>query len=214
MTGGLELFAHDPMPAEEVEERLARINVHVDEMWPDVIAIYQGRGWLSLGYASFKELCDDRMRVRPALAVDERQPLVQTMTDAGMSIRAIGSALGVTHPTVLRDQASGGTDLPPVTKGLDGKDYTRPTPADPAAQTVTDYLDADPEISRAKLRHQFSTWMHSIHRAHLFDPEQMAEIYPDADLDYTVQRINEWFTTYKQSLQQQSTLRLVPGRNK
>ena len=64
---------------------------------------------------------------------EERQEVVASMREIGMSTRAIASATGVSRRTLIRDRQSGGdigttSETAPVT-GTDGKTYTpRPMP--------------------------------------------------------------------------------------
>ena len=73
----------------------------------------------------------DRRQLDP----ERRREVVAHLRQNGHSYRAIGEALGVSHPTVMKDAAeSGGNDLPPqpeTVRGTDGKQY-------PATRRVTE----------------------------------------------------------------------------
>src|SRR5699024_9649141 len=76
---------------------------------------YLGRVWVSLGYATW----DDYVRrefgnlsLRPPL--EERQEVVQSLRESGLSTRAIGSATQLSPRTVRRAlDDSGGANAPP-----------------------------------------------------------------------------------------------------
>lgn len=113
----------------------------------DIIAAYQDRDWSALGYESWDayldgEFSDQRLR----LSREDRQETVAVFREAGMSTRAIASAVGVNQGTVVRDLASGDADASPPQSGqvagIDGKSY----PASPRARS-----NPDPEIIDAEI---------------------------------------------------------------
>ena len=110
-----------------VQFRDAGVALDIPELYAEMVA---ERGWLAIGYGSWDELMDSRVGGwRLALPRQERREAVAAMASEGMSTRAIASAVGVDHATVVRDQQAGGADAPPApppVTGLDGKTYTRP----------------------------------------------------------------------------------------
>lgn len=119
----------------DARARIDRIAAHVAASAQDIIDAHANRDWIALGYDSWNELCEAEFRGAViGLPRAERREAVRQMTEAGMSTRAIGGALGVSQPTVIRDRAEVGEtnvspEPTPVT-GLDGKTYTyapRPT---------------------------------------------------------------------------------------
>lgn len=100
-----------------------------------VWALWEGRGWIALGYSSWGDMCDARFNstfIR--IPRERRQEVVCSLAEKGMSTRAIGSALGVSRETVRKDAAmSGDNKLSPVT-GTDGKTYTRQERLEPSAE--------------------------------------------------------------------------------
>ena len=70
-----------------------------------LVAAFKGRAWIAMGYKSWHAYCkgefQDAHMVR--LESDQRQEIVAQMRSAGMSTRAIGSALGVSQSTVVTD---------------------------------------------------------------------------------------------------------------
>lgn len=100
---------------------------------PQIIQrMHQHRGWTLLGYDSWQSMCDAELGgVRLWTSVEDRREAVRQMTEAGMSTRAIGGALGVNNATVARDQqatvanATVGDSTSVI--GLDGRTRTYPT---------------------------------------------------------------------------------------
>jgi hypothetical protein len=98
----------------------------------DVAAAYRERDWHTLGYADWSayvegEFSAQRMRLTP----EHRQKAVEELRLAGLSQRAIGTALGVSQETVRRDLSGDSNVSPDAVRGIDGKVYptqTRPSP--------------------------------------------------------------------------------------
>lgn len=75
--------------------------------WELLVEAYQRRAWAALGYESWDAYTDAELgETRLRLPREQRREVVQSMTEAGMSVRAIGSALGVSKNTVTADQVS------------------------------------------------------------------------------------------------------------
>ncbi|AYF29267.1 hypothetical protein CSH63_17705 [Micromonospora tulbaghiae] len=121
----------------------------------DIAAAYAQRDWSALGYESWQAYVDgeygeQRLRLTP----ERRQEAVGALRLAGMSQRAIGSALGISHTEVGRQLRSGGTNVPPDAEiqGADGKQYaaTRPEirhPGSESTQSPASTPEPDPEAS-------------------------------------------------------------------
>lgn len=74
--------------------------------WELLVEAYQRRAWAALGYPSWDAYTDAELgEARLRLPREQRREVVASMTEAGMSTRAIGSALGVDPMTVSRDRA-------------------------------------------------------------------------------------------------------------
>jgi transposase-like protein len=85
----------------EARELTDRIRVGIEGIWECVIEAYEGRAWLSLGYSSWDDYCTsefDTSRLR--LPREERQEVVASLRDSGLSIRAIAAATGDSVGTV------------------------------------------------------------------------------------------------------------------
>jgi hypothetical protein len=134
----------------EARQLVDQIRAGLDDVRDAVIALWQGTGWLALGYPTWDDLCDAELRMRVQLPREERREVVAQLTDAGMSTRAIGSALGVGVGTVHRDQEAtvpNGTDERPKVISLDGRVRSRPAPPPPPPRE-------DPEVRRERERQQ------------------------------------------------------------
>ena len=117
----------------DARARIDRIAAHVAASAQDIIDAHANRDWIALGYDSWNELCEAEFRGAViGLPRTERREAVRQMTEAGMSTRAIGGALGVGVATVSRDREEttvpNGTvdDQPREVIGLDGKTRTYP----------------------------------------------------------------------------------------
>ena len=101
--------------------RIDRIAAHVAASRQDIIDAHRERDWLALGYATWDELCEAEFRgAMIGLPRGERREAVAEMTDAGMSTRAIGAALGVSEGTIRNDRGAQDYAPTPVT-GLEDR---------------------------------------------------------------------------------------------
>lgn len=125
-----------PADLSELQARalISRIATSLVTVWEDVKLAYLGRAWLALGYASWDELCAAEfgtMQIR--LPREERREVVASLSEVGMSTRAIAAATGVHHSTVASDLPGVGnqTGASANVIGLDGKEYRRQSEPDP-----------------------------------------------------------------------------------
>lgn len=129
---------------ETARARINRIAAHVAASRQDIIDAHANRDWLALGYGTWAELCEAEFHgAMVGLPRGERRETVAELTEAGMSTRAIGAALGVSDMTVRRDTA-GATNVAPAptpVTGLDGKTYTRPIKSITVVEEIT--VDAE-----------------------------------------------------------------------
>lgn len=114
-----------------------RIKVAVEGTWLLIQEAYTSRSWAVLGYDSWDAYCTAEFgTARLQLPREERQEVVASLRESGLSTRAIGSATGVSHTQVRKDlNAAGGNrpcenagqgaeEFPPgVVTGTDGKAY-------------------------------------------------------------------------------------------
>lgn len=135
---------------DEARQLTDQIKVAVEGSWLLIVRAYQTGAHLALGYKSWddyttREFGTSRLR----LPREERQEVVASLRDAGLSVRAIETVTGVSRPTVISDLKLV-KSLPPAkpleratvtpnfkagtVKGTDGKTYpSKPAPAKKAA---------------------------------------------------------------------------------
>jgi transposase len=101
-----------------------------------LLEVFEGRAWEALGYPTWEAYCAAEL---PELAqlrmpLEQRQAAVAELRGRGMSSRAIGAPLGLSHQTVQRDLKAAGVQLATVTS-LDGRmrpaAATQPAPSRP-----------------------------------------------------------------------------------
>lgn len=122
-----------PASARELTDR---IKVGVDAIWELIKQAYTSRAWSVLGYSSWDDYCTREFGTsRIRLPREERQEVVASMREIGMSVRAISSAIGDSYGTVRNELAareqncSPETEAPAPITGTDGKTYApRPKP--------------------------------------------------------------------------------------
>ena len=110
----------------------------MERAWEYIAIAYQGRAHIALGYDTWDAYADDRLGdLRLTVPRQERGAVVQSLSRAQMSLRAIAKVLGVDVATVHRtlganepadsDEAERAAPI----RGRDGKQYPRrrrPTP--------------------------------------------------------------------------------------
>jgi hypothetical protein len=193
-TAGIDLHytgRDTPEHARDVDRQLRQQARHFDSSWLDLEAlIAEAKNWqihIKLGFKSWPDyIADVARREMPNVArsVEQRRQVVGLLAGEGMSNRAIADAVGVSHPTVIRDRAATGADevvhdVPPEplsqvdreraaieaaaerrsVTGRDGKTY--PCPPEKKARKLT------PAEVQARLIGQITL--------HLYDIGQQAE---------------------------------------
>jgi transposase-like protein len=109
---------------EEARALTDRIKIAVEGTWQLIREAYISRTWAVLGYDSWDAYCTDEFgETRLRLPREERQEVVASLRDSGLSVRAIASAVGVNKETVSRDIQVSGNQTPEI-QGADGKTYT------------------------------------------------------------------------------------------
>lgn len=130
---------------EQARELTDQIRAGVTNLLPIIKRAFEGRADRAMGYDSWNAYCDAELRgIRVPVAIEDRRAAVAELRESGMSTRAIGAALGVSHMTAQRDLDSSGTS---VTDGstastvasLDGRERpaSRPTPPPEASAEPT-----------------------------------------------------------------------------
>lgn len=107
-----------------------QIRTGMESIYHLIRAAYQGRAWSVLGYGSWDEYVTrefGNLHLRPPL--EDRQDVVLSLREVGMSTRAIASATQISEATVRRElNGSGASNDAPesgcaVVTGMDGKTY-------------------------------------------------------------------------------------------
>lgn len=124
------------MSKAEARELTDKIKADVAEVWVLIARAYDERAWEALGYPCWddytsKEFATTRLR----LPREEREAVVTSLRDSGLSIRAIASGVGIDTKTVQADLKSAvgkshtseplDVDVVAPVIGLDGKKHPR-----------------------------------------------------------------------------------------
>ncbi|GAB3249125.1 hypothetical protein [Arthrobacter pigmenti] len=84
-------------------ELTRQIKVGLEHSYTLIIAAYRGQAWMSMGYSSWDAYCQGEfgnLALQPPR--EERQNVIMSMREAGMSVRAIKGATGLGQGTVQR----------------------------------------------------------------------------------------------------------------
>jgi hypothetical protein len=121
------------------------------EEWQNLLVeSYQRRAWAVLGYETWGAFLD---AVVPALRQlrlgrSDRRELVAMLADAGMSMRAIGSALGIGVGTVARDRSAGVPNGTPDEADPEAIESEQTGPGVVNAETVDDEPEDDLKLRK------------------------------------------------------------------
>jgi hypothetical protein len=125
--------------AEQARYLTDRIKIAVEGTWQMIQEAYTSRTWAVLGYDTWDIYCNAEFgQARLRLPREERQGVVASMRESGMSLRAISSATGISPATAMRD-ARVSDETPAEILGVDGNSYAAARPAadsPPAADPV------------------------------------------------------------------------------
>lgn len=143
---------------EEARTLTDRIKIAVEGTWQLIREAYTTRTWAVLGYDTWDAYCTAEFGdTRLKLPREERQDIVASLRDSGLSTRAIASATGVSQMQVSRDlRAAPETNVSPVV-GLDGKTYSasrEPEVID--AEIVDESFRPEPKPKRRPLPEAFT----------------------------------------------------------
>lgn len=120
-----------------------RIKVAVEGTWLLIQEAYTSRAWAALGYSNWDTYCSEEFgATRLRLPREERQEVVASLRESGLSIRAIVAATGVSDKTVSRDlrEVSESTTPASIT-GIDGKSYAASRPVAQSEEELFDGTD-------------------------------------------------------------------------
>lgn len=129
----LDSHAFFEMSSASAEQVTLQIRSLMERAWEYIAIAYQGRAHLALGYASWDEYVDDRLGdLRLTVPREQRGAVVQSLSRAQMSLRAIAKVLGVSVATAFRDVSADGSEHEQVEKGVpitvqgrDGRQYRK-----------------------------------------------------------------------------------------
>lgn len=196
--------------------------------------------WRTLGYTDWSAYVDGEFGAeRLRLPAEHRRKAIEELRLAGMSTRAIGSAVGVDHSTVVRDLAASGADAPVErVMSLDGRERPATRPPDPVPPVIAeqieqriaeraapepDYskldaeLDAEMNDTETRFRANFSAAMRRAGEIWSFDADRIAEVYAatfDMDIERTfVREMNAFCDRVLEAhrTRQRAGLRVIEG---
>lgn len=112
--------------AEDARTITDQIKVAVEGAWLLITRAYQSRAWAALGYSSWDDYCTREFgTARLKLPREERQEVVASLRDSGLSIRAIAAATGHDTKTVQKDLRQVSESPTPDPRVLDAHDRMR-----------------------------------------------------------------------------------------
>lgn len=124
-----------------------RIKVAVEGTWLLIQEAYTSRAWHVLGYESWDAYCSAEFGTsRLRLPREERQEVVSSLREIGMSYPAIAVATGLGVGTVHRAASTfpdGKVEQPEVVTGTNGKKYAATRPAPPSGRDAELLAGAD-----------------------------------------------------------------------
>lgn len=126
-----------------------RIKVAVEGTWLLIQEAYTSRAWAVLGYESWDSYCNTEFgSARLRLPREERQEVVASLRESGLSLRAIASATGAAYNTVLKDVTQ--IESPGEITGSDGKLYAATRVSPPSAGPVddSDWVEPDEDFNQ------------------------------------------------------------------
>jgi hypothetical protein len=95
----------EPMTATEARALTDRIKRDAESLWELIKQAYLGRAWIALNYPSWDVYCANEFgSLRLRLPREEREAVVRSLLESGLSNRAVASTLGVSEGTVRNDQ--------------------------------------------------------------------------------------------------------------
>jgi hypothetical protein len=128
-----------------------RIKIAVEGTWQLIREAYTSRTWAVLGYDSWDAYCTAEFgEARLRLPREERQEVVASMRESGMSYPAISAATGMSVGTAHATAQAFKTESLPRTQGTDGKSYASSEPEVVDAELIDE--PARPELPKQKRR--------------------------------------------------------------
>jgi len=149
----LDSVALFQMSTASAEQVTLQIRSMMERAWEYIAIAYQGRAHLALGYPSWDQYVDDRLGdLRLTVPREQRGAVVQSLSNAQMSLRAIAKVLGVSVATVSRDASAGAAEPLPgdeesaaiKVKGRDGRQYPKRRKAATSPCTICGEMHEEP----------------------------------------------------------------------
>jgi transposase-like protein len=142
------------LPTQEQARALTdRIKIAVEGTWQLIREAYTSRTWAVLGYDTWDAYCTSEFgETRLKLPREERQEIVSSLRESGLSVRAIASATGVGVGTVHRELSTSSNvpngTMPARVMTTDGRTY----PASITEEVVDAELVDEPVTPKVKRR--------------------------------------------------------------
>lgn len=116
------------IPADQARKITDQIKVAIEGSWLLIMQAYEGRAWVSLGYSSWDDYCTREFGAsRLRLPREERQDVVASLRESGLSLRAIETVTGVSRPTLIKDLQVVKSLPPEVPTPIDAGDFWEAT---------------------------------------------------------------------------------------
>ncbi|SEF10418.1 hypothetical protein SAMN04489740_3991 [Arthrobacter alpinus] len=112
-----------------------RIRISLESAYTLIVEAFESRAWEALGYQSWDMYCKGEfsgMNLQPPL--EQREQVILSMREAGMSSRAIGSATDIHYSTVARTLRK--AELPGVASATPGRENAGRASTSPIAPGV------------------------------------------------------------------------------
>ena len=133
---------HKPITQAEAKSLTEQIRIGLASVWQLLETAYVDRVWAALGYGSWDAYCASEFgETRIPIPKEERETVVRSLREAGLSYRAIEAGTDMSSRTIRRAAAATGANAPVATTGVNGKTYQ---PTQPHAEKVEDdVVDAE-----------------------------------------------------------------------
>ena len=125
---------------EEARRRTDEFKVHTEAWLTELVSLHDDEVWWALGYISWDDYCSSEFGSIRLPRGASRTGAVLTMRQASLSIRDIGSALGLSRGTVQRElDTADPASLPDTIIGADGKER-------PASKSTVSVDDSEANV--------------------------------------------------------------------
>lgn len=142
--------------ADQARRITDRIKIAVEGTWDLIREAYESRVWAVLGYRNWDDYCVREFGAsRIRLPREDRQEVVASLRESGLSIRAIASATGIDEKTVGKDlRSTVGASHSSEVIGSNGKHY-RPTAPKPKPPEREEFEDGEAEAIIDTLQEEY-----------------------------------------------------------